>query len=249
VAGALEEQSLQSLVAFTGRLAPSGLSGKVASSAVGTAQTLARAGLDAFAEHVPDDLEAEIGRVKFANFQRFAALSPEYRYVFVGESGQADALTAQLMLQGTPPGGSARVLTTFIHDLRQSDTDRGSASPAFRALPAALVVGRSSAGGRGVIVFRNYIDAAVIAHGHAATLGDLVTPEQLARITRVALEEFQAVGAPAGEPSGHPRLRDQYREDAEAARVLLARVVQRSSALEDDVKAVAQLLSSPFWRE
>jgi hypothetical protein len=246
IAGHLEEASLQSLRAFTGgRLSPSGLSGALVSSTVGTIQTLLRAELDELSDEVPDGQEAAIGRVKFENFGKFSRLYPEYHYVFVGDSGQADALTAQLMLTEAPADRASRVITTFIHDLRQGDGDARSASRAFRTLPGDLVIGRASPGGRGVIVFRNYIEAGLIAHRHSATLADLVTAEQLARITRAALDAFQAIDFTGREASGE-RLRGQYREDAEEAAGVLAAVVQRSSALEDDVKQIRRLLAEAF---
>src|SRR5262245_28347381 len=240
IAGALEEASLDGLIKLDGlkaftreRLSPSGLSGSLVSSTAGTIETVLRARLDHVSDEVPDGQEAQIGRVKFENFVKFAALYPEYRIAFVGDSGQADALTAQLMLTETAAGESSRVVTTFIHDLRPSDGNERSASRAFRALPPDLVVGRTSATGRGVIVFRNYIEAALIAHAHSATLQNLVTAEELARVTRAALEQFQSNDFKGHEASGQ-RLRAQYRQDAEEAVVLLAKAPQPTSALDTD---------------
>ena len=105
------------------------------------------------------------------------------------------------------------MVTTFIHDLTK-------ASPTFRGLPPEIVVKKTSANGRGVIVFRNYIDAAVIAHMHSKTLGDLITAEELAEITQKALTQFQAIKSTAGEPTV-TRLRNEYRQDAEEAYKLL----------------------------
>ena len=67
---------------------------------------------------IPHGQEDEIGKVKFENLSRFSAVYPEYRYVFVGDSGQADALTAQLMVTKESTEGTSRVVTTFIHNLR-----------------------------------------------------------------------------------------------------------------------------------
>jgi hypothetical protein len=131
--------------------------------------------------------------VKFKNLGKFAEVYPEYRYVFVGDSGQADALTARLMLTERSREGSSRVVTTFIHDLRRSENDQRSTSPTFRSLPADLLVTKTSPTGRGVIAFRNYIEAALIAHTHSATLQNLVSAEGLARITRAALTQFHAI--------------------------------------------------------
>ena len=56
-----------------------------------------------------------IGRVKFKNLLRFSEVYLEYRYVFVGDSGQADALTAQLMVKTESTEGASRVVTTLPH--------------------------------------------------------------------------------------------------------------------------------------
>ena len=222
VAGALEEASLQHLAGeFTGqRLRPSGLSGALFSSTVGTIQSEIRDRFEPLSDHVGHGQEDAIGRVKFTNFGNFSRVYPEYRYVFVGDSGQADALTAGLMVTRTEPAGATRVVTTFIHDLRMEDGRAASAS--FRALPPELIVGRASAGGRGVIVFRNYVEAAVIAHRHGATLGDLITAAELARITSAALAAFLAIVFPPELAASRQRLRDQYRQDGEEAADLVA---------------------------
>jgi hypothetical protein len=246
IAGKLEESSLRSLAEFTnGRLCPSALSGALVSSTAGTVETVLRAELDLLSDEVPHGQEDEIGRVKFENFAKFSAVYPEYRYVFVGDSGQADALTARLMLTEESTEGSSRIVTTFIHDLRQSESDEKSASRSFRNLPSNLLVGKGSATGRGVIVFRNYIDAAVTAHMQSATLGNLITPEGLAKITRAALEQFQKIDFQQKVLSTQ-RLREQYRQDAEDAHKLLMAATSRPLPLQEDVTAIRRILDSEF---
>jgi hypothetical protein len=242
IAGKLEEASLKSLVEFTKeRLCPSALSGALVSSTAGTIQTWLRANLDLLSDEVPHGEEDKIGEVKFENFSRFSAAYPEYRYVFVGDSGQADAVTAQLMVTRASPEGTSRVVTTFIHDLRQADNDEHSVSPAFRNLSADIVIKKTSTTGRGVIVFRNYIDAAIVAHMHSATLENLVTAEGLARITRAALKEFQEIDFQGKDASGK-RLREQYRQDAEESYKLLTMGPPRPSPLEEDVTEIRRIL-------
>jgi hypothetical protein len=228
IAGKLEEDSLQKLMALTGgKLCPSALSGRTRSSVAGTLQSVLRDKLDvSLHDLVPDGKEQEIGRVKFRNFLKFADIYPEYRHIFVGDSGQADALTARLML-----GGPAQVITTFIHDITRS-------SRTFNALRADERITRASANGRGIIVFRNYIDAAIIAHVHSKTLGDLITAEQLAGITREALTAFRAIAFAAESPAV-TRLRHEYRQDAEEAYRLLTTTSRTSSP---EVAAIRGLL-------
>jgi len=93
IAGKLEEASLEGLVKLSGgKLCPSALSGALVSAAAGTVETVLRAELDPLSDKIPHGQEEKIGEVKFENFARFSEVYPEYRYVFVGDSGQADAL-------------------------------------------------------------------------------------------------------------------------------------------------------------
>ena len=200
--GLAEEASLRSVRDLTAnRLSPSGQSGELKSSAIGTLETLTRASnrsyLKRLSDRVPFEKEDEIGEVKFANCQQFCAVFPEYQYVFVGDSGQADALTAQLLTNGLMAAGTARPITTFIHDLRESSADLRAVSPAFRRLSADDLVGDPPAARRGVIVFRNYIHAATIAYLQRDTLGHLIDATELAAITRAALADFERVAATA----------------------------------------------------
>lgn len=246
IAGTLEEGSLKSLAEFkdgTGRrLCPSALSGDLGSSFIGTIETLLREKLHPLHDKIPHSQEDEIGKVKFMNFEKFSKVYPEYRYVFVGDSGQADALTAQMMVTKESTEDASRVITTFIHDLRQSDVDAKSVSPSFRSLRPDVVIRRTSSQGRGVIIFRNYIDAAVSAYMHSATLGDLITAEELARITRSALSQFLVIDFQGKEASGK-RLREQYRQDAEESYKLLA---TRSSPPPEALKEIRSILDEKF---
>jgi hypothetical protein len=136
---------------------------------------------------------------------------------------------------------SSRVITTFIHDLRPSAGDERGASPAFRGLPAQLVVGKASPAGRGVIVHRNYIEAALIAHLHAPSLDNLITVESLVRVTCAALAQFRELDfAAEGKGASGDALRRQYREDAEEVCRTLARA--GSPAGEAGVAEIRRLL-------
>lgn len=238
IAGILEEGSLTKLVSFTReRLRPSALSGHLPSTVRGSVQTLLRANqehLDLMCDDIPHGQEDEIGKVKFSNFTEFARVYPEYRFVFVGDSGQADALTAKLMVTGNSTDEASRVVTTFIHDIRRSENDRESASAAFESVlqDSELLVSETSASGRGVIVFRNYIQAAVVAYMQSATLEDLVTAEELATITRSALDQFIEIVAKENNDA-FGRLREEYRQDAERAYQLLLSAGLTQSALGD----------------
>jgi hypothetical protein len=250
IAGTLEEGSIHFLRERTGgRLRASALSGKTKSSVLGTIETLARdkriearrnpdswraSVLGALAGTVPDfeSLEREIGVVKFNNFKRYARVYPEYRFVFFGDSGQADALTARMMV--TDEDLRSRVVATFIHDL---GPDEDSRSPTFHDLPEALRItkSRTPSSGPGVIVFRNHIQTAVLAHMH---LGDLVTAPALARVTKAALSELRRIDF-LGATASKDRLEAEYREDAEDA----IRLLERAPGTGDDVAAIRQQLA------
>lgn len=223
------------------QLRPSALSGHAKSSALGTLQTVLRnrltAGLsspsasqktslnfgeepaDLLADVLPNGQEDKIAEVKFTNFLFFASVYPEYRFVFVGDSGQADALTAQRILESGEVDGGPRVITTFIHDLKDKQNRTRPPSPAFNRLPSTLRVNRASPNGRGVIVFRNYIDAAVIAFMHRTTLMNLITADELVAVTVAALKEFETAGI--DDVALRESLRREYHEDANTAADLL----------------------------
>jgi len=254
IAGIMEEHSLEGLVERAREqrkgdqeLCPSSLSGEFVSSIIGTVETFVRAKLDHVLSEIPHGQEDQVGIVKFKNFGYFSIIYPEYRYVFVGDSGQADALTAQLMLNGELAEGSARVITTFIHNLKRFEDDGKSASPAFQGLSEHLKIDQASPTGRGVIVFRNYIQAAVIARTHWRTLDDLVTAEGLATVTLAALKQFGAIPFQEdGKASSREILREQYRQDAEAAYQLLIATASRSPALEKDLEDIRRTLDKGF---
>lgn len=246
IAGILEESSLKSLAEFkdsTGRrLCPGALSGDLGSSFIGTVETILREKLYPLHDKIPHGQENEIGKVKYMNFKKFSKVYPEYRFVFVGDSGQADALTAQIMITNESAEEASRVVTTFIHDLRQSDADTKSVSPAFKNLRPDIVTGKTSSQGRGVIVFRNYIDAAVSAYLHSETLENLITAEELANITRAALKQFQVINF-QGKGASAKRLREQYRQDAEDAHKLLT---TRASLPPEVFRDIRSILDEKF---
>jgi hypothetical protein len=244
------------------QLRPSALSGHATSSTLGTLETVFRNRLavglsfvgappqtslnpgeqpvDLLTDKVPHGQEDQIAEVKFMNFLSFASVYPEYRFVFVGDSGQADALTAQRIVESGAVKGGPRVITTFIHDLKDRSNQTRPPSPAFDRLPATLRVGRASASGRGVIVFRNYVDAAVIAYTHRATLGDLITADELVAVTLAALREIDA--ADIDDVTLRESLRREYRDDANVA----ADLVKPSGAAVDPAAEIRRMLATRF---
>jgi hypothetical protein len=123
-------------------------------------------------------------------------------------------------------------------------------SPAFKNLPANIIVKKKASPtdtGRGVIVFRNYIDAAIIAYTYSESLGKLITAERLARITKAALEQFQKINfQQAGKEKFRQRLQQQYRQDAEEACACLMAVTSKSPSLEEDTAVIRRILDKEF---
>ncbi|MCI5144452.1 MAG: hypothetical protein D3923_02750 [Candidatus Electrothrix sp. AR3] len=185
IGGIGEEGSINGIIEKTkGQLCPTGLSGEVFSSLVGTGETGARKYLERLQRNSKDELgkialhanEDNIGKVKFANFAAYALIYPDYHFVFIGDSGQADGLTAAAMVsqQALPcqestiiscqdiKKGRERVLTSFIHDLGRHAPNNVN-SHSFRNLDNRLKTTAESANPHGIIVFRNYIEAATVA--------------------------------------------------------------------------------------
>lgn len=89
---------------------------------------------------------------KVENFRRFVALYPEYRYVWLGDSGQGDIEAARQFLHLART--ELRVpLSAFIHDITSSDT----------VTPTLDVDARVALAREGIAVFDTYVDAAFIA--------------------------------------------------------------------------------------
>jgi hypothetical protein len=239
-----EAATLRKLRALSAnRLRPSGQSGRLVSSTFGSIESLVRARnkpyFDRLMARSPfKPQEDAIGETKFVNAMFFAAAFPEYKYVFVGDSGQADALTAQLLTHGDPAEGTSRPITTFIHDLRRRPIDREVASDAFGRVIPAETAGDPAATGRAIITFRNYIQAAARAYDHRATLDNLIDANELATITQAALASFQLV---AGKAPFRATLEQQYKADAQKALALL-------TASNASTGTIQQTLDNDFWR-
>ena len=216
------------------RLKPSGQSGKLVNSTLGSIESLVRARnkpyLDRLMARSPfDPQEDGIGETKFVNAMFFAAMFPEYKYVFVGDSGQADALTAQLLTQGELPEGTKRPIATFIHDLRRKPIDREVASDSFGRVIPAETAGDPAAKGRGIITFRNHIQAAARAYDHRTELDNLIDANELVTITQAALDQFRAR---AGKAPFHATLEQQYKADAQKALALLTASNQPTGTIQ-----------------
>lgn len=111
-----------------------------------------------------------IAEGKLANFVRYKRLFPEYGFVFMGDSGQGDAILAGWMMKDH----AAATRAVFIHDV-VSTPPRG----------------RDAWARRGVPLFDTYVGEAVDAHAKG-----LISAAGLARVARAALDELAAVTFP-----------------------------------------------------
>lgn len=252
VAGTLEEGSLRAIQGSTqGRLRPSALSGRTVSSILGTLETVSRAQkeklredaglwkrlLKEAVEHLPslDRWERRIGDAKYGNFLRYAKIYPEYEYVFLGDSGQADALTAYRMVHESLRGS---VRATFLHDV-------GHHSPTYTEVNETLDKS-SSEERKKVVVFRNHIDAAIKAY---SDFDGLITTESLARVTQVALREFLWIpfGRSDSERRSESALREEFRADATLALETIAGAAGADEELKRAATQIDELLDSEAW--
>jgi hypothetical protein len=94
-----------------------------------------------------------------------------------------------------------------------------------------------------VTVFRNYIDSALIAYTHSTTLENLINADELTKVPRAALTQFQTMDFAAKQSSRH-QLRDQHRHDAKAAWTLLTRARQPSSSIVEGIRQIRHILDT-----
>ncbi|KAF1316909.1 hypothetical protein FI667_g15145, partial [Globisporangium splendens] len=131
----------------------------------------------------------KIASLKLENFTRFAALYPEFQFVFFGDSGQGDALLASKLLHAFPD----RVLGTFIHDVTpgSSTTGDGQQKAIYQA--------------EGVDFFSTYAGAALAAHQK-----QLITKRDLVDIVAIAERELDTLRflGPQGDTMKQARRRE-----------------------------------------
>jgi hypothetical protein len=108
-----------------------------------------------------------IAKRKLRNFREYAALFPEYGFVFVGDSGQGDAGFGAAMREHDPE----RVRAILIHDVVDTPTET-----------------RRSWAARGVTFFDTYVGAGIEAHA----LG-LIETRGVVRIAEAALDELAQI--------------------------------------------------------
>mmetsp|Transcript_36281 Transcript_36281/g.82190 ORF Transcript_36281/g.82190 Transcript_36281/m.82190 type:complete len:561 (-) Transcript_36281:238-1920(-) len=110
------------------------------------------------------------GYQKLRCFASFAELYPEYKFVFVGDNGQADVLAAELMQQH-----SDQVLGCFMHEVAPIQaTLTTKDTPTYETWKAS-----------GILFFRTYVGAALSAYQ-----ADLISLESLAGVAKEAVDDY-----------------------------------------------------------
>ncbi|ETN18448.1 hypothetical protein F442_17478 [Phytophthora nicotianae P10297] len=114
----------------------------------------------------------KIANLKLDNFSRFAALFPEFKFVFFGDSGQGDALLASRLLKSCPE----QVLATFIHNVNPifARTGDGGRKRAYAA--------------EGVEFFGTYAGAALGAHKKG-----LISAEDVLAVADASEKELEEI--------------------------------------------------------
>eukprot|EP00403_Amphidinium_massartii_P000584 CAMPEP_0178376262 /NCGR_PEP_ID=MMETSP0689_2-20121128/3311_1 /TAXON_ID=160604 /ORGANISM="Amphidinium massartii, Strain CS-259" /LENGTH=833 /DNA_ID=CAMNT_0019996277 /DNA_START=50 /DNA_END=2552 /DNA_ORIENTATION=- len=110
------------------------------------------------------------GYQKVRCFTQYAELYPEYKFVFVGDNGQADVLAAELMQQH-----SDQVLGCFMQEV----------IPIEETLSTLDAPDVAKWKAKGIHFFQSYVGAALSAHA-----ADLISAESLASVARDAVQDY-----------------------------------------------------------
>lgn len=133
-----------------------------------------------------------IARGKLEAIARYRRLFPEYGLVFLGDSGQGDAIVAAALMADHADATRA----VFIHDVVHTPPE-----------------GRAEWAARGVPLFDTYVGAAA----HALERG-LISPAGLRRVVAAAREELEAIAFP--DEAVRAARRDELRRDVARAEAL-----------------------------
>lgn len=131
---------------------------------------------------------------KLANFRDYAALFPEYDFVFLGDSGQGDASFGKRMIELFPE----RVAAVLIHDVVATPEEA-----------------RRDWRERGVVFFDSYVGAATEAFRRG-----LISADGLRRVMERARTELERV--PFADEAARKARQDELEADVGAAEATLA---------------------------
>eukprot|EP01138_Halocafeteria_seosinensis_P002848 gb/GECG01002909.1/.p1 GENE.gb/GECG01002909.1/~~gb/GECG01002909.1/.p1 ORF type:complete len:804 (+),score=123.25 gb/GECG01002909.1/:1-2412(+) len=130
-----------------------------------------------------------MGQRKLENMQRLLAIFPEYKFVFVGDSGQADAAVAAI----SQTYYRQRVTAAFIHDVNPSSATTGDGTR------------KDTYAAGNVTFFTNYVDAAILARERG-----LLSEVAVQRVANAAIQDLKELKThmEAKSPKWHTRYRE-----------------------------------------
>jgi len=111
---------------------------------------------------------------KFANFEQYLSLYPEFKHIFVADNGQGDVRAAELMIEKY---GNSIVQAVFIHKVQPLHKTYGwdkDASVRWKRM--------------NIHFFENYVEAA-----YDACLQGLIRPISLVKIAEQAKRDFESI--------------------------------------------------------
>ncbi len=144
---------------------------------------------------------------KFRNFVQYAALYPESDFVFIGDSGQGDLLSGELMLYHQPE----RLRAVFIHQIVT-----GPSHSMFCPYPRS--VKDMDQGISRLVFFDTYVGAALQAYEWG-----LISETSLALVAQAAIRTLNQRGAEIVNPQHRSLVVGQFRHDVRRVQEALDR--------------------------
>lgn len=133
-----------------------------------------------------NDLEP-IARKKYENFLDFLKIYPEFTYIFVGDNGQGDVRTAEMVYDSCYRENLHRVYIHLVQDIEKTHV----VDKKFKTLPSKANRDHNNANHDSrVCYFLTYVDAAIDAFEH-----NLIRLSSLRRIMLEAVKDFLSISA------------------------------------------------------
>ena len=127
----------------------------------------------------------DMGVTKFKSIQRFVSLYPEYKIIFIGDSGQGDMICAYLLNQEKIYNSNFPVICSYIHNiLKEREFWKLKNDFGTRTMREYLMISEkleADLAGHGIYMFQNYIEVAL--HMHSLELLDKTKVKDFAAVT------------------------------------------------------------------
>lgn len=178
-----------------------------------TSPTLLAGSLDTGSQFLRDGSLEPLARKKFENYAQYFSLYPEYRCIFIGDNGQGDVRTSEMILDDSVYSGT--IQRVYVHQV----------------LPRhkTYTVHESTRGGQHpkICYFQSYVDA-----GIDAWRSGLIRVSGLRRIAKEALEDFDRIASDTwASVTGGLSARESRRQELRAAVVRANDILERERRL------------------